>query len=41
MYTYVLYIGVVLKDGDVDLKTAKLANGSKVTLIGTATVRYP
>jgi len=36
-----VYKGVVLKDGDVDLKTAKLANGSKVTLIGTATVRYP
>ena len=31
-----VYKGVVLKDGEIDLKTAKLANGSKLTLIGTA-----
>ena len=31
-----VYKGVVLKDGEIDLKSAKLANGSKLTLIGTA-----
>ena len=31
-----VYKGVILKDGEIDLKTAKLANGSKLTLIGTA-----
>ena len=30
-----VYKGVVLKDGEIDLKTAKIANGSKMTLIGT------
>ena len=30
-----VYKGVVLKDGEADLKSAKLANGSKLTLIGT------
>ena len=30
-----VYKGVVLKDGDIDLKSAKIANGSKMTLIGS------
>jgi hypothetical protein len=30
-----VYKGVVLKDGESDLKSMKIANGSKITLIGT------
>ena len=30
-----VYKGVVLKDGELDLRNAKLANGSKITLIGS------
>ena len=30
-----VYKGVVLKEGEIDLKSAKIANGSKMTLIGS------
>ena len=30
-----VYKGVVLKDGEIDLKSAKISNGSKMTLIGS------